>query len=83
MPLDHRDTPILEPGVGVVQARWGHLNRDTGWFTRLLGGGKTKIIEIHKGHLEIEKPAPKQPGVVRISLPLVHPPEVPSGHGKN
>lgn len=23
-----------EPGIGLVQARWGHLNRDASWFTR-------------------------------------------------
>ena len=26
--------PLLEPGVGMVQARWGHLNRDESLLTR-------------------------------------------------
>ncbi len=26
---------VLQPGVGAVQARWGHLNREASWFTRM------------------------------------------------
>ncbi len=41
---------LLEPGVGVVQARWGHLNRDATWFTRL----QSILLD---GHFAIEQPA--------------------------
>ena len=27
--------PLREPGVGLVQARWGHVNRDCSWLTRV------------------------------------------------
>ena len=37
--------PIKDAGLTVmVDAMWGN---GAGWFTRLLGGGKTKVIEIH------------------------------------
>jgi phosphomannomutase len=40
-----RCQPIKDAGFTVVvDAMWGN---GAGWFTRLLGGGKTKIIEIH------------------------------------
>jgi len=29
-----RCMPYLAPGVGVVQARWGHLNQEQNWLTR-------------------------------------------------
>ena len=41
---------VLQPGVGAVQARWGHLNRDTSWFTRL----QAVLLD---GHFVIEQPA--------------------------
>jgi GT2 family glycosyltransferase len=40
---------VLVPGIGVVQARWGHLNRDAGWFTRL----QAVLLD---GHFAIEQP---------------------------
>jgi phosphomannomutase len=37
--------PIIDAGLNVVvDAMWGN---GAGWFPRLLGGGKTKITEIH------------------------------------
>ena len=37
--------PIKDAGLTVmVDAMWGN---GAGWFTRLLAGGKTKVIEIH------------------------------------
>jgi hypothetical protein len=42
--------PLLQPGVGVVQARWGHLNRESSWFTRL----QAALLD---GHFAIEQPA--------------------------
>jgi len=41
---------VLLPGVGVVQARWGHLNRDASWFTRL----QSVLLD---GHFAVEQPA--------------------------
>ncbi len=41
---------LLLPGVGVVQARWGHLNRNATWFTRL----QSILLD---GHFAIEQPA--------------------------
>jgi len=41
---------VLQPGVGVVQARWGHLNRDASWFTRM----QAVLLD---GHFAIEQPA--------------------------
>jgi GT2 family glycosyltransferase len=41
---------VLRPGVGVVQARWSHLNRDDSWFTRL----QAVLLD---GHFAIEQPA--------------------------
>jgi cellulose synthase/poly-beta-1,6-N-acetylglucosamine synthase-like glycosyltransferase len=41
---------LLQPGVGVVQARWGHLNRDSSWFTRL----QAVLLD---GHFALEQPA--------------------------
>jgi len=41
---------VLRPGVGVVQARWSHLNRDESWFTRL----QAVLLD---GHFAIEQPA--------------------------
>jgi hypothetical protein len=41
---------LLQPGVGVVQARWGHLNRDASWFTRM----QAILLD---GHFVIEQSA--------------------------
>lgn len=41
---------VLQPGVGLAQARWGHLNRDATWFTRL----QAILLD---GHFGIEQPA--------------------------
>ncbi|HZL86311.1 MAG TPA: glycosyltransferase family 2 protein [Candidatus Krumholzibacteria bacterium] len=41
---------LLQPGVGVVQARWGHLNREASWLTR------TQSILLD-GHFIIEQTA--------------------------
>jgi GT2 family glycosyltransferase len=39
----------MAPGVGAVQARWGHLDRDASWFTRL----QAVLLD---GHFAIEQP---------------------------
>jgi alpha-D-glucose phosphate-specific phosphoglucomutase len=48
----------------VVDAMWGN---GAGWFTRLLGGGKTKIIEIHNernpSFPEMKRPEPIRPNI--------------------
>jgi cellulose synthase/poly-beta-1,6-N-acetylglucosamine synthase-like glycosyltransferase len=41
---------LLQPRVGAVQARWGHLNRDAHWFTRY----QAILLD---GHFAIEQPA--------------------------
>lgn len=41
---------VLQPGVGVAQARWGHLNRNVSWFTRL----QAILLD---GHFVIEQTA--------------------------
>ena len=41
---------VLAPGVGVAQARWGHLDRNASWFTRL----QAVLLD---GHFAIEQPA--------------------------
>jgi cellulose synthase/poly-beta-1,6-N-acetylglucosamine synthase-like glycosyltransferase len=41
---------LLQPGVGVVQARWGHLNREASWFTRM----QAILLD---GHFVIEQSA--------------------------
>jgi cellulose synthase/poly-beta-1,6-N-acetylglucosamine synthase-like glycosyltransferase len=41
---------VLRPEVGVAQARWGHLNRDESWFTRL----QAILLD---GHFVIEQSA--------------------------
>jgi cellulose synthase/poly-beta-1,6-N-acetylglucosamine synthase-like glycosyltransferase len=35
--------PFQDPGVGVVQARWDHLNRDENWLTR----GQSLLLDGH------------------------------------
>jgi len=48
----------------VVDAMWGN---GAGWFTRLLGGGKTQIIEIHNARNpsfpEMKRPEPIRPNI--------------------
>ncbi|MEP6894375.1 MAG: phosphoglucomutase/phosphomannomutase family protein [Chloroflexota bacterium] len=48
----------------VIDAMWGN---GAGWFTRLLGGGKTKIIEIHNvrnpSFPEMKRPEPIRPNI--------------------
>ncbi|MFM8368577.1 MAG: phosphoglucomutase/phosphomannomutase family protein, partial [Chloroflexota bacterium] len=57
--------PIKDAGLTVVvDAMWGN---GAGWFTRLLGGGKTKIIEIHNernpSFPEMKRPEPIRPNI--------------------
>jgi phosphomannomutase len=57
--------PIKDAGLTVmVDAMWGN---GAGWFTRLLGGGKTKIIEIHNERNplfpEMKRPEPIPPNI--------------------
>jgi phosphomannomutase len=57
--------PIKDAGLTVlVDAMWGN---GAGWFTRLLAGGKTKVIEIHNtrnpSFPEMKRPEPIQPNV--------------------
>ena len=56
---------IKDAGFTVmVDAMWGN---GAGWFTRLLGGGKTKIIEIHNernpSFPEMKRPEPIRPNI--------------------
>lgn len=57
--------PIKKAGLTViVDAMWGN---GAGWFTRLLSGGKTKVIEIHDQRNplfpEMKRPEPIQPNI--------------------
>jgi phosphomannomutase len=57
--------PIKDAGLTVmVDAMWGN---GAGWFTRLLGGGRTKIIEIHNernpSFPEMRRPEPIPPNI--------------------
>ncbi|MGE5250520.1 MAG: phosphoglucomutase/phosphomannomutase family protein [Bacteroidota bacterium] len=57
--------PIKEAGLTVmVDTMWGN---GAGWFTRLLSGGKTKVIEIHNvrnpAFPEMKRPEPIQPNI--------------------
>jgi alpha-D-glucose phosphate-specific phosphoglucomutase len=57
--------PIKDAGLTVVvDAMWGN---GAGWFTRLLAGGKTRIIEIHNtrnpSFPEMKRPEPIQPNI--------------------
>ncbi|HSJ85900.1 MAG TPA: phosphoglucomutase/phosphomannomutase family protein, partial [Anaerolineales bacterium] len=57
--------PIKAAGFTVVvDAMWGN---GAGWFTRLLDGGKTKIIEIHNtrnpAFPEMKRPEPIRPNI--------------------
>ncbi|MBI5876327.1 MAG: phosphoglucomutase/phosphomannomutase family protein [Chloroflexi bacterium] len=57
--------PIKQAGLKiVVDAMWGN---GAGWFPRLIGGGRTQIIEIHNtrnpSFPEMKRPEPIQPNV--------------------
>jgi alpha-D-glucose phosphate-specific phosphoglucomutase len=57
--------PIKDAGLTVVvDAMWGN---GAGWFTRLLSGGKTKVIEIHDvrnpSFPEMKRPEPIRPNI--------------------
>jgi alpha-D-glucose phosphate-specific phosphoglucomutase len=57
--------PIKDAGLTVVvDAMWGN---GAGWFTRLLAGGKTKVIEIHNTRNpifpEMKRPEPIRPNI--------------------
>lgn len=57
--------PIKQAGLTIlVDAMWGN---GTGWFTRLLEGGKTKVIEVHNERNpifpEMQRPEPIPPNV--------------------
>lgn len=57
--------PIKNAGLTVmVDAMWGN---GAGWFTRLLSGGKTRIIEIHNSrnpiYPEMKRPEPIPPNI--------------------
>lgn len=57
--------PLKEAGLTVmVDAMWGN---GAGWFTKLLAGGKTKVLEIHNYRNpifpEMERPEPIRPNV--------------------
>lgn len=57
--------PIKDAGLTIVaDVMWGN---GAGWFTRLLSGGKTKVIEIHNernpSFPEMKRPEPIQPNI--------------------
>jgi phosphomannomutase len=57
--------PLKDAGLTVmVDAMWGN---GAGWFTRLLEGGKTQVLEIHNkrnpSFPEMKRPEPIQPNV--------------------
>jgi alpha-D-glucose phosphate-specific phosphoglucomutase len=57
--------PIRDAGLKIVfDAMWGN---GAGWFTRLLSGGKTQVIEIHNTrnpiYPEMKRPEPIQPNI--------------------
>jgi alpha-D-glucose phosphate-specific phosphoglucomutase len=57
--------PLKDAGFTVmVDAMWGN---GAGWFTRLLSGGKTKVIEIHNtrnpSFPEMRRPEPIRPNI--------------------
>ncbi len=57
--------PIKDAGLTVmVDAMWGN---GAGWFTRLLAGGKTRVIEIHNernpSFPEMKRPEPIRPNI--------------------
>jgi alpha-D-glucose phosphate-specific phosphoglucomutase len=63
--------PIKDAGLTVlVDAMWGN---GAGWFPRILGGGKTRIVEIH---------AERNPIFPEMSRPEPIPPNVDAGLAK-
>ncbi|GAA4833622.1 cellulose synthase family protein [Algivirga pacifica] len=44
-----RMLPAFEEGVGVVQARWGHINRDYSFFTRMQAFGLDAHFTVEQG----------------------------------
>jgi alpha-D-glucose phosphate-specific phosphoglucomutase len=63
--------PIQDAGLTVVvDAMWGN---GAGWFPRLLGGGKTRIVEIH---------AERNPIFPEMSRPEPIPPNIDAGLAK-
>ena len=57
--------PIRDAGLKIVfDAMWGN---GAGWFSRLLSGGKTQVIEIHNTrnpiYPEMKRPEPIQPNI--------------------
>jgi len=63
--------PIIDAGLTVlVDAMWGN---GAGWFPRILGGGKTRIIEIH---------AERNPAFPEMARPEPIPPNVDVGLAK-
>ncbi|MGE5224288.1 MAG: phosphoglucomutase/phosphomannomutase family protein [Omnitrophica WOR_2 bacterium] len=57
--------PLMDAGLKImVDPMWGN---GAGWFPRLLGGGKTEILEIHNFrnpiYPEMSRPEPIQPNV--------------------
>jgi alpha-D-glucose phosphate-specific phosphoglucomutase len=67
--------PIKDAGLTIlVDAMWGN---GAGWFTRLLEGGSTKVIEIHNernpSFPEMKRPEPIQPNVdAGLKATVVH-----------
>lgn len=58
-------TPIMDAGLNiVVDCMWGN---GAGWFSRLLDGGKSKVLEIHNQRNpifpEMARPEPIQPNI--------------------
>lgn len=68
--LDHLNglidvEPIIDAGLHVlVEPMWGN---GAGWFTRILGGGKTRVTEIHSernpAFPEMARPEPIRPNI--------------------
>jgi len=57
--------PIIDAGLTIlVEPMWGN---GAGWFTRILGGGKTRVIEIHNERNplfpEMARPEPIRPNI--------------------
>ncbi|MDH3944304.1 MAG: phosphoglucomutase/phosphomannomutase family protein, partial [Anaerolineae bacterium] len=57
--------PLMDAGLNiVVDSMWGN---GAGWFTNLIGGGKTKIVEFHDVrnpiYPEMDRPEPIPPNV--------------------
>ena len=63
--------PIIDAGLTVlVDAMWGN---GAGWFPRIIGGGKTRVIEIH---------AERNPAFPEMARPEPIPPNVDVGLAK-